>query len=289
MSKVIESLTPEQDAKLEVYYDKWLKTGLKTGLMTDDEKSKTVDCIHRIYQNQGLRIPEVIFVRSPQEATEKIKEISKGKIANPLNDAAFGQHDAYWLGFYDFMRNELGLKEETEELVPIIELASYCNWWFPYDNVCVVSERPIFLSVNEAGNLHNTTRKAIEYADGFGVFEMNGVECPDWVVLTPASELDPKSVMNISNAEVRKEAIKKVGHSRMFSELKAKIHHKFEDYELIEFEGLYNKPYAPFLKMVNPTTGEIHVEGVSQNCRTVQDALAEKWGLSAYSTPGVRT
>lgn len=289
MSKIIESLTKEQEAQLDIYYDKWIKIGLKTGLMTKKEKELVEACVYKIYTNQKMATPKVIFVSSPVEAIKEIKKIDGSEYKNALNNAAFGQHDSYWLGFYDYIHSELNLKKETEEILPIIELSTYCNWWFPYDEVCFISEKPIFISINDRGDLHNLNRAAIEYADGFKIYCMNGVECPEWLVETPASKLDPKEIMKIENAEVRKEAIKKIGHSKMFAELKTKIHHEFEDYQLIEFEGLYNKPYAPFLKMINPTTGEIHVEGVSQNCRTVQEALAEKWGLPNYTSPGVKT
>jgi galactitol-specific phosphotransferase system IIC component len=36
--------------------------------------------------------------------------------------------------------------------------------------------------------------------------------------------------------------------------------------------------YAPYLKMLNPTTKVWHMEGVSPECKTVKDAIKERFG-----------
>ena len=63
--KKIEKLTKEQEAKLSVYRDKWLRIGLATHEI-DREKCKLA--IDEVYKCAGLKPPAIkIFLRSPYE------------------------------------------------------------------------------------------------------------------------------------------------------------------------------------------------------------------------------
>ena len=52
--------------------------------------------------------------------------------------------DAHWLGFYETLRG-MGLEftdEAKNQLTEWIALVKSCAWWWPYSEVCVVSDRP---------------------------------------------------------------------------------------------------------------------------------------------------
>ncbi|MEU4221467.1 DUF6745 domain-containing protein [Actinoplanes sp. NPDC026623] len=59
--------------------------------------------------------------------------------------AWWGQQDAYWIGHYDVLRR-LGLAQHgpvvNNRLDDWATLARSCGWWWPGEEVCVVTERP---------------------------------------------------------------------------------------------------------------------------------------------------
>ena len=76
---------------------------------------------------------------------------------------------------------------------------------------------------------------------------------------------------------MRREFVRKVGIDRICYKLQAKCLDKQGAYELLVLdlgEGLRR----PYLKMVNPSLGTWHVEGVHPSCKTVSDALTWRNG-----------
>ena len=90
------------------------------------------------------------------------------------NSVCYGQHDAHWLGFYEYFREELQLKQETEQVTGLIEAAHHIGWWIPYKDICFVSEKPCLLNLDTEGRLHSETEPAILYKDGFCLYAVHG-------------------------------------------------------------------------------------------------------------------
>jgi hypothetical protein len=203
----------------------------------------------------------------------------------------YGNLDVYWQGFYDYILNELFV----DEIPKYKDFIKYCNALqkihlvIPYKDIVFISDRPEEINLNIKGQLSSDLKPALTYSDGYSLFYLNGVSVPKKLIETQSDLLDPKEWLNEKNAEVRSQALRKIGLGKVFKDLNVKIHDKFEDYELVEFPNIYNKPYAPFLKMINPSTGEIHVEGIHHNCKTVQEALAWRESKLTYLEPLFRT
>jgi hypothetical protein len=91
----------------------------------------------------------------------------------------------------------------------------------------------------------------------------------------------------IENADQKMEFVKKVGIERMldmgtqidsYKKYKTKMWHNSQ-YELWDMSKLFPTiTYAPHLKMLNQTTGVWHVEAVSPKCRTLTEAIQERFG-----------
>ena len=81
-----------------------------------------------------------------------------------------------------------------------------------------------------------------------------------------------QKVLSIQNVDVRKNILGQLS----FDYLKyAEVEHKEGNYELIAIKYKSNRAEERrvYLKMINPSTEEIHVEAVHPNCRTVLDAI----------------
>ena len=124
----------------------------------------------------------------------------------------------------------------------------------------------------------------------FKICALNGVRVPEWLALTPANKLEIEQYNTIENADVKAEFVRKVGIERFlekgividsYKNYNQESHewwHKSE-YELVDMNCMFESlDYAPCLKMVNQTTKIFHMEGVSPDCKTVGDALKERFG-----------
>lgn len=93
----------------------------------------------------------------------------------------------------------------------------------------------------------------------------------------------PKDILQLKNAEQRMQGMKYIGLGKFFDSLTKKVVDKKDDYELllIDHEG----EQCEYLKMVNPSTGEIHLEGIQPGLKTVDQALAWRNGLEYWINP----
>ncbi|MGH2361004.1 MAG: DUF6745 domain-containing protein, partial [bacterium] len=149
-------------------------------------------------------------------------------------------------------------------------------WWWPGKDFIAVSDRPHRIKVRRDANnvniLHDETGPAIAW-EGYPMYFLNGVLVPAWLVETTADQLDALAFAKIENAEIRREFIRKIGVERLCAKLGTKVMDKQGDYEL-HLVDLHGETGAwPYLKMRNPSIGVYHMEAVSKECKTVEQAL----------------
>jgi hypothetical protein len=112
----------------------------------------------------------------------------------------YGQHDVDWVAL-------------LPESSPLVALARSCGWWWPRENLCVVTERPSVLRTEPVpgeGNqlrLHAPDGPAVEYPDGWAVHAWHGTRVPAWVIDSPTAD----RIAAEPNVEVRRCAIERIG------------------------------------------------------------------------------
>ncbi len=247
---MIKSLTPQQEAKLPAYAQKWLDIGLST---EPCNVTQTKRWINRAYKQAGLEPPkEYKLFDSPLSCAQyqlevnlsnQVKDHTKTQILDPLRDQVhdqvcsqvwsqvwdqvsdrvriqvrsqvwnsvwgqvydqvwkqvwtqvsnqthyqlYGNHDAHWLGLYDFLLKELKL-DCVRHWTPLINLAKHCGWWRPYKEVCLIQHRPKEIHFNSQKQLHKDGGPALSYRDGFSLWRLNGVETEEMAkqeIVTP--------------------------------------------------------------------------------------------------------
>jgi hypothetical protein len=157
---------------------------------------------------------------------------------------------------------------------------SVLGGFFPIKDFLIVGSRPSALHLTPEGLLHNEQGPAVEYADGYHLFFLNGVAMESKHVLTPAEKLRPESVLAETNVDRRRELLRKVGVERMLEKLPHRVLDKVGNYELLSVRLSWEIPDARYLRMLNPSIGVWHVEGVDPSCRTVKESL--KWRNSNW-------
>ncbi|WP_225991739.1 DUF6745 domain-containing protein [Actinomadura montaniterrae] len=120
-----------------------------------------------------------------------------------------------WFAYHDVMRRVAGVPFTSEQVraLDLWEAAlTSAGWWWPHEDVCVVSERPVAVSTEPAGDdgevrLHAPDGPAIRYADGWDVHVWHGTPVPPWVIADPSPERIDREV----NVEIRRCAIERLG------------------------------------------------------------------------------
>lgn len=171
--------------------------------------------------------------------------------------------------------------EVSVELINACEvIATNLFMIMPINSNIILVERPQ-ISVNDRGLLHNESGPAIYFPKlKTGVYCTNGVKVTKDLVMKPAEELKADLILKTRNADVRREAVRKIGIERVLKDLGAKVIDKTEDgvYELVNLD-LGDNRWRPYLKMKNPSIDAWHIEGVGPNTRTVAQALQYRNGV----------
>jgi hypothetical protein len=83
-------------------------------------------------------------------------------------------------------------------------------WWWPNREFVMVCERPTHIDRDDQGRLHSTTRKAIRWPDGWGLYRVHGIDVPGELIEHPES-LTVARIDAEKNAEVRRVLIEMYG------------------------------------------------------------------------------
>jgi len=289
MSEVkIDKLTPEQEAQTTVYRDKWIRIWLDT---RPCDRAKVESLVPSIYETRGFEAPKTIhWADSPYAAIELVHEKYGFNKSDIMYNFCYGNHDCYWLGFYEYWNDVVGLTEECAEVMPLIQFSKECGWFLPYDEMICLVDRPEEINLLDEDGVHHTIKNeipdeailrgtahkdggmALRYRDGKGVYMLNGVIVDEYLATTSEEKIDASKLLKVKNAEVRREFVRKVGIEKVIEQCGAKTIDKQGDYELLLFD-IGEGDLRPYLKMTNPSIGTYHVEGVSPECQTVDDAL----------------
>ena len=186
-----------------------------------------------------------------------------------------------WNSWYEYGKM-LGVTFDDDIYNLFVNFNSEVNFIIPYNGIVFISRKPEYIGW-KGKVLHCETGPAVRYKDGYSLFTLNGVKVPEWLVTTHSDALDPKKVLDIENADQRAEGIRKLGIERLVQYGKVKDTYKNYDdawfdnskYELIDMAPIFKTiKYAPYLKMLNQSVpGVWHLEAVSKECQTVQDAV----------------
>lgn len=274
----ITRLTEEQEKKVPAFISKWREKVKNSDPCNRKEAERLLKII---YEQAGYKFPDVVkWYDSP------MKLVKENGIKNV--DFCYGAMES-WNAFYDFFINEYNL-ECCEPIKAFLELADNIGWWIPMDDKVLCCEKATIVSTKD-GRLHNDTGAAIAWKDGYEQYYVNGVYMNKYYVVTPGDELPVYCIIQEKNAEVRRELVRKIGLKRTCEELNAECVDKKSYKTMLPVKGKSGE-YAeqethyellmldigdgvkrPYLKMINPSIGTDHIEGVSPECKTVEAAI----------------
>jgi hypothetical protein len=238
---MIESLTKEQTDKFPFYVKKWIDIGLSTSEINEE---RAVKAINLVYNRGGIEEPKKIyFVKSPMAMfilIEMLNSINSNNVPNSVNSfsdslkrnirdymlkSVYGCHEAGWLSYFDFFRNEFPEKFQLKQLDGLMEAAKEVGWFFPSKEICIVSEKPNSICLDDRNRIHNPAGAAISYRDGFSIYAINGVRVPKYVIEQPEL-ITVDKIKNQKNVEIRRVMLDKYDIKKYIEDCGAKLIHK---------------------------------------------------------------
>jgi len=176
-TKLIESLTPEQEALIPVYREKYRAIGLST---EPTDKARAEAAIRECYRHLKLKDPEIVWATNPYVGAKIAAQLATGnenptrqEIAAQADTASYGSFNAYWVSFYTYIAEVLN--KEKNPLIEIVNrVIADCGVYWTFEDIVVITPKPSEIHCNAEGKLHNTSGKAFAYADGTGMYCLNG-------------------------------------------------------------------------------------------------------------------
>jgi len=190
IKKRMNNLTTYENKQLIIYKQKWIDISLNTDKLSAVDEVRVNELMNEIYKQHDYPKAPTVLMDSPAACLNFINSVNSDctNIKELINDpskintdtekhhepSGHGQHDAYWLSLFDFALNVLKIDKVDQRTIGLIELACLVNFWYAHEGVCLVSRKPIASNVNDEMELHCTTGPAVEYADGFKIYALDG-------------------------------------------------------------------------------------------------------------------
>jgi hypothetical protein len=199
-----------------------------------------------------------------------------------LLDAVLGQHDAPWLAAFPTDR------------APLDGLARVCRsagWWWPFERVAVVCERPVALHRDEAGRLDRGDGPALAFPDGFALYAWRGMPVPE-AFLRELSTLTPERIRAEENAELRRVMLEHYGYERYLDDSGARPVHRDETGTLWRIDMAGDESVV-MVEVVNSTpepdgTHRTYWLRVPPATMTAREGVAWTFGLDASTYAPLR-
>jgi hypothetical protein len=223
---MIDKLTPEQEAKLPEYRDKWISIGLST---EPADRPRAEAAVKELYKLVGFPEPEIQWRDDPLQgsraAGEYVENYFKDKPKPQNYDDLVRSARRSWIGgslwagyaaWADFFNREVGIEINRAYL----ELVESVGYYFCLRGLVVLTERPSKILRDERGRLHNPTGKAIEYPSGWGIYAIHGVRVDEDIILHP-EQITAERVLKEPNVEIRRVMLDILGRPAFMAQLSA--------------------------------------------------------------------
>ena len=222
----------------------------------------------QVWSQVGSQVVSQVWSQVRSQVKSQVKS-QVGDFVWPYFDCQFW---ASWFSYYEFAKSELGVIFPNNTEYEAFKACQGYGMVFPLDELCIVCQPASQIHKN-ANGLHNENGPAVSYNGENEIYALNGVIMTKDYVMTSAHEISSETILKEPNAEVRRELIRKVGIEKMLTSLPHKLLEKRGNYELYSLNLSDEVKDARYLKMINPSIGVFHLEGVAPEILTIDAAL----------------
>ncbi|MFC4052279.1 DUF6745 domain-containing protein [Actinomadura syzygii] len=246
--------------------EQWPRTWAETGGMLWNQVQALVTRVRAAVGEHARR------ASSPDPREDEAVALLRGATL----DAVLGQHDAPWLALFETLGRLDG------PLAGLAEAARSAGWWWPYENLVILSERPCELHRDEPGRLHRGDGPALAYPDGLALHAWRGMPIPPDFVES-LTGLTPDRISAEQNAELRRVMLEIFGYDRYLAETGARPVHRDETGVLWSID-LPGDESVVMVEVVNSTpepdgTHRTYYLRVPPDTRTARAGVAWTFGV----------
>jgi hypothetical protein len=299
MTIYLKELTKDQIDALPRYAKQGCEIGLKaTTEPMDVDKVHELICNHlTLILGDEASLPpreNVLVYDSPYEAVKKHKHDGISQ-----SNAFYGNQDINWLQYYNYYRCETILGErlpQLEKIKYLLELTKHVGWFWVSSSHIILTRLPVEahtitlqtqVTINQEDTtiplpyLHKEEGPAMVWADGSALYSFRGNTIGthldtknNWMITTPADELDVKQALATDNVDHRAILLERLPKEKLAGEM-AVIHEKAfpvgGQYYLREIQ--IGDTMCRYLDMTCPSGKDKRIEGVPLSINTVDQAL----------------
>jgi len=179
--KLIDKLTPAQEAKIPEYLERYRAIGLST---EPTDKAAAEAAVRKSYEylskSQEISAnPEFVWAESPHQGAVIAAQLAKGdknvtdeEVQDQADKASYGSFEAYWVSVYAFIGEQLPV-EKNELLDIVVDIVKHCGVYWTFSDIVVMTPKPTAIHMKD-GLLHNETGLALEYPNKDGLYEFAG-------------------------------------------------------------------------------------------------------------------
>lgn len=171
------------EKKAEKYKEKWKAISIDT---EPTDQAVVTDAINDIYKAKGFANPHVLFVDNPiyglriaeyamqPSCKDNLKKVLdwvateeyKTKKASKAEFHGYGQLDAYWLVYWDYLidNHKEVVEKDLPVILPTLKLSTECNYYWLFDLLSIITVKPKVFAV-ENDKFHNQFDAAIRFND----------------------------------------------------------------------------------------------------------------------------
>ena len=182
------------------------------------DRTKAKYWISRLYKSIGLSPPLVVFLDSPA-AMHMAAFSFRGQLGGQLE----GQISTQWLSSYlGWFQGAKLAGVRFDEAFGLYEgFLTNLSLTLPFERVCFCSDRPREVHWQD-GLLHNEVGMSVRYADGWGVYSIEGVRVDEQIVMHPETQT-VEQLNSEENEEIKRIRISKFGWHRYLEEARAEV------------------------------------------------------------------
>ncbi|MBN4004151.1 DUF6745 domain-containing protein [Nostoc sp. LPT] len=333
---LIEKLTPEQEALIRVYREKWRAIALSTERI---DKEKVVEAVKIGYIAIRKQEPKIIFCDSPYAGLKiviqkrlkhrlniefnnqllyKFRNELRSQVAWQLQSQLMAEILTVVLPDLTILEDTLRVELKTQLLLTtnlrspwfkaqlysstcswvdfyisvlncsynqiqwqaLQSLLKYCSWILPYENICIVCDRPLHLRFDNQNRLHAEGEPAIEFIDGYSLYSYHGVTLPEKYGKSHPQQWQSQWLLSEENAELRRVLIQGIGYARICQELQAIELDNWQEYTVLKIDNNVDIEPIYLLKMTCPSTSFIHALRVPPSMNSAREAIRwVNWGV----------
>ncbi|HHP7243204.1 MAG TPA: DUF6745 domain-containing protein, partial [Elainellaceae cyanobacterium] len=112
-------------------------------------------------------------------------------------------------------------------------LLKECGWIFPYQQVCIVCDRPRVLRFDAQQRFHADGQPAIQFADGANLYAYHGQQLPECYGIVHPRDWQPQWLFEEHDAAVRQTLLHGIGYARLAQNLIIHDIDEWEGYRLV--------------------------------------------------------